>query len=213
MAVAPARTRIDAGERRQQILDATRRVTLERGLHDVRIVDVADELRVSTGLIHYHFDTKDELLGAMLQHTAELEIAAVVERLASIDEPAARLDAVIDAYLPSARRDPSWVLWIDVWGEALRDPNMRRISKILDEQWVDVFADVVRSGVERGVFHSPDPLASAWRLCALLDGLGLQVVLHQGTINRAQMRRHVRLAAANELGYEPTLDTSSRGDD
>ena len=205
-AAVPARTRIDAEERRQQILDATRRVTLQRGLHDVRIADVAAELRVSTGLIHYHFDTKDELLGAMLQHTAELEIDTVVERLASIDEPPARLDAAIDAYLPSARRDPSWVLWIDVWGEALRDANLRRISKVLDERWVEVFASVVEAGVERGVFHSRDPLASAWRLCALLDGLGLQVVLHQGTISRAQMRRHVRLAAANELGYEPTLE-------
>ena len=60
-------------------------------------------------------------------------------------------------------------------------------------------------GVDAGVFHTADPRASAWRLCALLDGLGLQVVLHQSTMSRAQMGRHVRLAASRELGYEPTI--------
>ena len=51
------------------------------------------------------------------------------------------------------------------------------------------------------MFASDDPVASAWRLCALLDGLGLQVVLHHGTMTRAQMHRHVRRAAELELGY------------
>jgi hypothetical protein len=45
-------------------------------------------------------------------------------------------------------------------------------------------------------------VATAWRLCALLDGLGLQVVLHHGTMTRAQMHEHVHQAAALELGYE-----------
>ena len=56
-------------ERRQQILAATHRVTLARGLHDLRVADVAAELGVSTGLIHYHFATRDELLGEMLRET------------------------------------------------------------------------------------------------------------------------------------------------
>jgi BetI-type transcriptional repressor, C-terminal len=51
------------------------------------------------------------------------------------------------------------------------------------------------------VFTSDDPVASAWRLCALLDGLVMQVVLHHGTMTRAQMYRHVRHAAELELGY------------
>jgi hypothetical protein len=52
------------------------------------------------------------------------------------------------------------------------------------------------------VFSSEDPLAAAWRLCSLLDGLGLQVVLHTGTMSPAQMGAHVRRAAELELGYQ-----------
>jgi AcrR family transcriptional regulator len=195
------RTRIDVEQRRQQILDATHRVTLERGLRDVRIADVANELGVSTGLIHYHFDTRDELLEAMLRETAAAEVATLREALAALATPEARLVRLIDEYLPSLRRDPSWVLWIDVWGEALRDANIRRISEDLDAAWVGILAEVIAEGAEAGVFDCPDPIESAWRLSSLLDGLGLQVVLHQATMTRAQMRNHVRRAAALELGH------------
>jgi AcrR family transcriptional regulator len=199
---APTRTRIAPDQRRRQIVEAAHTVTLARGLHDLRVSDVAEELDVSSGLIHYHFATKDDLIEAMLGEMAEREITAVrraIERLATPEE---RLARVIDVYLPSSRRDPSWVLWIDVWGEALRDANLRRISEELDNAWVEVLADVIAGGVATGAFRCPDPVASAWRLCALLDGLGLQVVLHHGTMTRAQMHKHVHQAAALELGYE-----------
>ncbi len=195
------RTRISVDERRQQILEATHRVTLERGLHDVRVADVANELNVSTGLIHYHFDTRDELIEAMLRETAAAEVAALRTAMNAIGTPEARLARLIEEYLPSLRRDQSWVLWIDVWGEALRDANIRRISEDLDAAWVEVLAEVIADGVASGSFTSADPIESAWRLAAVLDGLGLQVVLHQSTMTRAQMRNHVRRAAALELGH------------
>jgi AcrR family transcriptional regulator len=199
---APTRTRIAPDLRRRQILEATHRVTLARGLHDMRVGDVAVELEVSSGLIHYHFATKDDLIEAMLGEMAEREIVAVRRALHRLATPEERLARVIDTYLPSSRRDPSWLLWIDVWGEALRDVNLRRISEELDNAWVELLAEVIADGVADGAFRCEDALASAWRLCALLDGLGLQVVLHHGTMTRAQMHKHVHQAAALELGYE-----------
>jgi AcrR family transcriptional regulator len=203
--VAGTYTRVAPDVRRTQILEATHSVTLSRGLHDVRVSDVADELNVSTGLIHYYFATKDELIEAMLREMAGREVADARRALSRATTPEDRLARFIDLYLPSLRRDHTWVLWIDVWGEALRHANLRRISEELDNAWVDLLAEVVTEGVTTGVFHCVDPVATAWRLCALLDGLGLQVVLHQSTMTRAQMHTHVRCAAALELSYEVPL--------
>jgi AcrR family transcriptional regulator len=200
--VTTTRTRISADLRRSQIVKATQRATLQRGLHDTRVADVADELGVSTGLIHYHFDTKEQLIEAMLREVAAAEIAAVRASLSRLRGAGERLARLLETYLPSSRRDRSWLLWIDAWGEALRDPNLRRISEDLDAAWVELLAEVIAGGVAEGVFRSADPLASSWRLCALLDGLGLQVVLHHSTMTRAQMHKHVRTAAALELSYE-----------
>jgi hypothetical protein len=44
----------------------------------------------------------------------------------------------------------------------------------------------------------------------MLDGLGLQVVLHARTMTRAQMRAHVRHAAGIELGADLVLPRSGR---
>jgi AcrR family transcriptional regulator len=199
---APPRTRIAPDVRRRQIVEAAHTVTLAKGLHDLRVADVADELEVSSGLIHYHFATKDELIEAMLGAMAEREIAGVRRAIARHSAPEERLARVIDMYLPSSRRDASWVLWIDVWGEALRDANLRRISEELDNAWAVLVAEVIADGVGSGSFRCDDALATAWRLCALLDGLGLQVVLHHSTMTRAQMHKHVHSAAALELGYD-----------
>jgi AcrR family transcriptional regulator len=198
---AATRTRIAPDQRRRQIVDATHNVTLVKGLHELRIADVADALDVSTGLIHYHFATKDELIEAMLGEMAEREIVTVRRSLERLATPEEKLARAIEVYLPSSRRDHAWILWIDVWGEALRDANLRRISEELDNAWVELVAEIITGGIGTGAFHTDDPLAAAWRLCALLDGLGLQVVLHHGTMTRAQMHKHVHRAAALELGY------------
>ncbi len=199
---APTRTRIRPELRRQQIIEATHRVTLVRGLHDVRMTDVAKELNVSSGLIHYHFASRTDLIEAMLRDTAEREVVAVEAALARAAGPEERLATLVEIYLPSVKRDASWVMWIDAWGEALRDATVRRISEVLDAAWVELMTAVISEGVAAGVFSSDDPAASAWRLCAILDGLGLQVVLHHGTMTRAQMHQHVQRAARAELGYE-----------
>ena len=145
------RTRIAPDVRRVQIVEATHRVTLAKGLHDLRILDVAAELGVSTGLIHYHFDTKDDLIAAMLGEMAERETASVRRSIDRLATPEAQLARVIEVYLPSSRRDQSWLLWIDVWGEALRDANLRRISEELDNAWVELVAEIIERGVAAGI--------------------------------------------------------------
>ena len=190
-------------QRRADILEATRRVVLERGFGHTRIADVAAELGVSTGLIHYHFASKDELLAETLRATAADDIRRLEEAMASHGDPIERLDRVLQEYLPSAERDQSWVLWIDAWGDALRSPRLREISEELDTAWARVLEEVIRDGVAAGRLHCADPAASAWRLACLMDGLGVQLTLHTSTMTHDAMLDHARDLAAREVGLEP----------
>jgi AcrR family transcriptional regulator len=194
--------RIAPDQRRLEILDAAWAVVLERGLANTRIADVAESLGVSTGLIHYHFASKDELLAATLRHAAESDIRRLEKSVAASADPIARFDRVLREYLPSPRGDQTWLLWIDTWAAGLRNPVLREISEELDEAWVRVLEGVIIAGVDAGAFVCPDPRASAWRIASLLDGLGLQVVLHNDTMHRRQMLEHARTASAHELGLQ-----------
>jgi len=94
------------------------------------------------------------------------------------------------------------VLWIDAWSQALRDPELAKISRQLDLRWKQTMAAVIAEGVATGEFACPDPEATAWRLTALLDGLGVQVTVHRTTPN-GRLLDWVRAAAAAELGVDP----------
>ncbi len=194
------RTRKDVDERRAQILEATREVALVRGLANLRVADVANHLGISSGLIHYHFSSKDELLVAMLGAMARSDVARLRETMTAPTDPVDRLDGVLREYLPAARRDESWALWIDWWDEALRSEPLATISSEFDTAWVAILEELITDGVEHGVFDCKDTRGAAWRLSALLDGLAVQVVLPRRTITRREMLDHARTGAAREVG-------------
>lgn len=186
-------------ERRAEILAVTCEVVIERGFAATRIADVAHKLGVSTGLIHYHFESKEQLLAEAFQHAARQEMASLEADLAATPNAVAQLDQVLQNYTPG-QEDYDWLMWIDSWGEALRNPAMRAISQELDIESTAVIERVIRNGVTTGEFTCADPVGAAWRLAALLDGLGIQLTVHDGVLTREQLLAHVRLAATHELG-------------
>ena len=204
-----SRNRVSVEQRRIEILEATRAVVLEKGFGGTRIKDVADALGVSTGLVHYHFASKDELLAETMRYAADADIRRLEKTVAAGADPVERLERVLREYLPGPR-DQSWTLWIDAWGEALRSPTLREISEELDLAWVAMLERVIRDGVAAKRFRTADPAASAWRLAALMDGLGLQVVLHKSTMSKAKMLDHTRAVAAAELGLRRSDFPSKR---
>jgi AcrR family transcriptional regulator len=175
---------------------------LERGFAGTRVVDVADALGVSSGLVHYHFDSKDELLAETLRHAADADIARLEKAVAELDDPIKRLNRVLSEYLPEAEGDQSWVIWVDAWGHAIRNDRLRNILKELDLAWCGALESVIRDGVAAGRFECADPHGSARRISAMLDGLGLDVILHGGPPYR-RLLQDARIAATAEVGLAP----------
>ena len=187
-------------ERRNEILETTCEVVIERGFAGTRIADVAKRLEVSSSLIHYHFDSKEQLLAEAFEHYANKDVAEREGEIETAPTALDKLERVIQNYVPEGSDDVEWMLWIDGWGEALRNPMMRKISQQLDEQSIDLLARIIRDGVASGELTCADPNASAMRLTALVDGLAVQFAAHDGMMNRDQLIDHVRVAAAAEIG-------------
>ncbi len=190
-------------ERRAEILEITCEVVIERGFAATRIADVAKRLGVSSSLIHYHFDSKEQLLAEAFAHYARKDVEEMEAEIEAAPTAVAQLDRVIHNYVPEGSGDVEWMLWIDGWGEALRNPMMRKISQELDEQSAALAERVIRHGVETGEFVCVDPAAAAMRLTAVVDGLAVQFAAHDGMMTRDQFIDHVRTLAAWEVGLEP----------
>jgi len=191
-------------QRRTEILQTTCDVVIERGFAATRINDVAKKLGVSSSLIHYHFDSKEQLLAEAFAYYARKELAESEAEIEAAPTAAEQLDRAINNYVPEGSDDVEWMLWIDGWGEALRNPMMRKISQELDEQSTELLERVITHGVDRGEFACPDPALSAMRLAAIVDGLAVQFAAHDGMLTRDELIEHVRLLAAWEVGLAPT---------
>ena len=112
-------------KRRIQILEATCTVMSKQGIASTRVGDVAKYLGISTGLVHYHFDTKDELLAAAFRHAAEKELEALRLLVNTDGTPRELLDIVVDNFFPASGFS-SWRLWIEGWAVALQSESFRQ---------------------------------------------------------------------------------------
>ena len=194
-----ARTTVE--ERRNEILEVTCQVVIERGFGATRDRRRRrPSLGVSTGLIHYHFESKDQLLAEAFQWAAEADLA----RLHAEVEPGRHRRRAPRAGHPPLRTRR---------GRAGLDAVDRRLGRGVAQPDAAEDQPGARPAVAAGHRRRrprrastarrvpcADPEATAWRLTALLDGLGLQVTVHEGLLTRDELLRCVHTARrATEL--------------
>ncbi|MBZ6109233.1 MULTISPECIES: TetR/AcrR family transcriptional regulator [Streptomyces] len=170
------------GGRPLQIVRETVRLIAEHGFHAVRVADIARACATSSAAIHYHFPGRAELLEAAVRWCMDEDTARRAARLAEADDAAAELHQLIALQTPrTAQQRRQWAVWLDLWAEAARSTAVGRLHSEYYRQWRETVADVVRRGVEQGVFRAgSDPRAAALTLTALIDGLATHVLSVSG---------------------------------
>lgn len=186
--------------RREEILIATIAEIEKSGMTALRVSDIADGLGVSSGLVFYHFDTKDALLVEALEYAVVRDADRLDEALATETEPLDRLRQVLTSYGPTGAAH-GWTLWIEAWSTALREPSIQASLRKLDQRWRDALHDVIVDGVRGGVFRCSDPKSTVTRVGALLDGLSVAALVYR-SVSRRQLQSWVRDTTADELGID-----------
>jgi AcrR family transcriptional regulator len=202
-----------AEDTRERILEAACDLIAAEGIDDVRIARVAMRAGASTALVHHYFSTREELLEQALLHSFEL---AGDERFGAGEEggPAtAKLAAAIEECLPQAGRlERDWVLWVELWLRAARDPELRPFAAGLYERYRDWLSEVIEAGVQSGEFDAPADLGDLVdRAMALLDGTGLRALLRDPAMDIGRARRLAAELLGGELGVDPDELIAPRG--
>jgi AcrR family transcriptional regulator len=189
---------------RERILHAACELIAERGIGGARIAQIAKAAGVSTALVHYHFRTREALLSETLDYAFDLASAV---RLRPADEEASgdgsaarRLADVIEQSLPET--DPGrreWQLWAELWLGAARDPSLRPIAAQMYARYRTWIAAAIAEGVAAGEFARVDPNATADLAMALIDGLGLRVLLRDPSMPLDLARDRIGEILAREL--------------
>lgn len=187
---------------RDELLDVTRSVAAVRGYDATRLSDVADASGVPVSSLQHYFGSRDAMLREAVSAGVRDELARVQVATASVKDPWQRMRRMLRMAISSddSDRREGWLVWIEHWHSALRDPSLVPDTVEVHHAWQAMFADVVRDGVERGVFHPVDPVDDvATELVALIDGLGIPLLLHRGDLSTRHAQRLVTRAAQRLL--------------
>ena len=193
-----------ADKRREQMLRAALQVIVERGYAESRIADVAERAGTSPALVIYYFKTKDQLLTEAMRFSEDTWYEAGTRRMEQIPTAAGKLEEIVAmCCLPEADTEPetSWVLWLDLWSQAARHPEVAIVRRKFDERWRALIRSLVVAGQESGEFGPVDPDDFAVLMSSLLDGLAVQIALVDQVVDASRAFELTMRLIAAQLGF------------
>ena len=168
----------DRERRRQQIIAASKRVFLSKGVAEATIKDIAEAAELSPGTLYIYFKNKDELYSSisirMLKH-----LSLRLQRVKEIEEITheERIKAVKEALFEAYEIDPPIFITLSHLqaSETLENISPDLLNQImgLSRQSLDTLADIFAKPMNDGSIQDFDPKKLALVLWALFSGLVL----------------------------------------
>jgi AcrR family transcriptional regulator len=197
-----------AEEARNRILVAAADCVVRDGLASLRMAGIARAAGVSSGLLHYHFTTKEQLLVAVFSHSSAVSQELTERALERADtRPEQRLSLFLDRCLPSDEQlTHDWRLWQELDVLCLRQPDLAHVGAKVYETIYASVAEILTDGIAAGVFElDPDQARTvAESAVALCDGLGARVVAPDD-LSLDEARARLALAVGRLVGHDGPL--------
>lgn len=153
--------RSSSEETRKAIMEATFRALSKHGYTDLRMRDISDEFEMTRPVIHYHYNSKHELISSFLEY-----IIAQYKNDVAIDDSAdqwERLQTRIEQCMfgPDIDGFDHWErmkVYHELFSQAQHNDTHRELFNEHYEQMVIGLADVIQDGIEQGTFADVDAM-------------------------------------------------------
>lgn len=144
----------------EDLMLATYRALCEHGYADLTLRKIAAESAKSRALIHYHYDSKDHLLVALLGYLID-SFTARIDDLSGAP-PDQRLETLLDwvAFGPETGELSGQEYHAALFELRAQAPYNEAIQSQLQWNYLsiqDTCSDIIRDGIEQGVFCDVDP--------------------------------------------------------
>ena len=158
-------------DRKAAVAEAVRRALSKHGYARLTTARIAAESEMSEAGLYYYYDSKEAMIVAFLEETADFlaRDLAAAEAEGPEEELRRSLDCLfVDRDDEAARGVKVAVMELlshAPYDEELREPLLEMESRTLER-----LAETVAEGVRTGVFHEVDPRGTAAFLLAAADG-------------------------------------------
>ena len=164
--------------RRNAILDATECAIETRGYEQMAIADLLDELHISSGAFYHYFDSKPALLMALVERRGDQLEQRV---LPIIHDPTLRALDKLQRLFNAFDRDKleHKELLFSYMRVLYADENAifrYKMYAVMIKRLVPWLEEIIRQGVEEGIFTIPYPDQTARMIISLFEDFGYATV-------------------------------------
>lgn len=159
-------------ETRDEIMRATYHAMCKHSYADLTMQAIADEFDKTKAVLHYHYDTKQDLFGAFLAYM--LDRFEENFELEEFDTPAERLDALLDAFLSGTGSIDHWrfhTVLLELRAQAPYSDVYRDQFRENDDVIRSLLVTIIEDGIDAGVFNPVDPERTANFLQTVINGV------------------------------------------
>ncbi|AZK45374.1 TetR/AcrR family transcriptional regulator [Paenibacillus lentus] len=145
----------NAEERRNEVLDAADELFGRKGFDGTSTNDILEKVGIARGTLYHHFRSKEDIMDALIErYSARLLDAAQ--------------KAAADRSIPVVERMIRVVMALNISGgsseeimEHIHKPQNalmhQKIQKVIIHGVPPILTEIIREGIEQGVFHTPYP--------------------------------------------------------
>jgi AcrR family transcriptional regulator len=164
--------------RRAQLTRAAYKVVGEKGYNEFTIKDIAVEAGLSTGLVHYYFKNKEELLFTLLKEMNANLKYNLNKALTVLEEPQDKLLAFCDEAFDLLNKEKAYFyVIIDFWAQISRNKRIRQANIKLFQSYRDEITAILKEGAAKGVFMAVDVQLTSVIIVSLIQGTIIQYVI------------------------------------
>ena len=159
-------------ERKKQIIEAGLRVFSRRGLQQATMDDIVAESGLSKGTLYWYFESKDDIIIAILENLFTNELSNI--DLSSYSEMSA--SELIEMYLKTTMDDVTKMLRLlpltyEFYSMAFRNEKIRAILNKYFNNYLNMMVPVIQKGIDDGEFRPMDAADAAIAFGATFEGL------------------------------------------
>jgi AcrR family transcriptional regulator len=194
----------EAVDRRGQIVSAATAVLARQGYESTSMKEIANEAGVSSGLVHYYFGSKEELLAEVVRSWHQVLMSEWRASMAGVEDPLERIVAGTRQAAEKSSTSPEfWQLMFDLSSIGPRNELIRPRLLDMAAEFIGYLAEEARlvSG-DRAVpsLVEADDLAMA--VAGAVNGIALMSILTGRAADGAYRALAAMLIAYAALSFE-----------
>ena len=153
---------------KEDILEAAARIFGEKGFDATSMQDIADAVHLQKASLYYHFDSKQEILAAILDHALDIINITLEAVLAQSLSPDEKLRHAMVSYLQTIadNRNLAAVLLFELRS---LDPELKARHASRREKFERLWRDLIIEGKQVGAFNSIDPSVTGRAILGVMN--------------------------------------------